>query len=328
MVILRCVSLEEVFAEMNANGYFHGAQLRLAQAIESDNADAVNEALNAGAGLDAPGKEGITPLHFALVQKKKRSVTALLERGADPNKRSNNGQNTMTLATRLAPYDSEYLRLALKYGGNPNTLEPDHDPILATMIGQNNPEAIKILSAAKADLNVLDRTRSPAILAAAYMAHWNCVWTLIDLGADWRVADKGGATLAWIAHQSALNPDSPMYPWLQKVIEFLKSRGITFPPPSPQETLSHARLGKSTVVYGEAQNDKGAAVIIIRQADPVYVEGLNYWPAEMIGKPVEVHGKLVRKKIIPDSSITRDGAVSQIASVQHWVVEGATWKLR
>src|SRR2546421_9117253 len=133
---------------MEAKSYFQGAQLRLAEAIEADSAAAVSAAVDAGAKLDQAGKEGVTPLMFALVQKKKQSVTELLRRGADPNKRAANGQNAMTLAARLAPFDLDYLKLALVHGGDPNSREPDNNPILVTVIGQNNPEAIKILAAA------------------------------------------------------------------------------------------------------------------------------------------------------------------------------------
>jgi ankyrin repeat protein len=180
---------------------------------------------------------------FALIRKHKPAVAELLKRGADPNRRSANGENGVTLAVRLAPSDLDYLKLVLESRGDPNTLEPDSDPVLSTVIGQNNPEAIQMLGAARADLNALDRTRAPLIVKAAYIAHWKCVWTLVELNADWRVDDKG-VTVAWLAYSSQLKPDSPVYPWLQKTREFLLSHGVVFPPPSPRLVNSQKRQGR------------------------------------------------------------------------------------
>jgi hypothetical protein len=100
------------------------------------------------------------------------------------------------------------------------------------VIGQNNPEAIKVLAAAHADLNVRDRTGTPAITEAAMILHWNCVWTLIELGADWKADDKG-VTVPYLAYTCPFHADSPMYPWLQKAIAYFKKQGVAWPPAGP-----------------------------------------------------------------------------------------------
>ena len=219
---------------MDPKRYFEGVQLRLAEAIDKDSKQAIAQAITSGAKVDEAGKEGVTPLMYALVVKKKNSVAELLARSADPNKRAQNGENAVTLSGRLAISDLDYLKIVLRNGGDPNTVEKDDDPILILFIAQGNVDAIRVLAGAKANLDVLDRTKTPAIVHAAYSGNWDCVWALIAAGANWRVT-HGSVSLAWLAHTSSWKPDSPMYPWLVKTIEFLKSQGVSFPPPSPQQ---------------------------------------------------------------------------------------------
>jgi ankyrin repeat protein len=225
---------------MDPKRYFEGAQLRLADAIDKDSTEAIAQAVASGAKVDEPGKEGVTPLMYALVVKKKNAVAELLGRGADANKRAENKQNGMTLGARLAKFDLDYLRLLLAHKGDPNTREPDNDPILITMIDQLNNEGIRLLASGGANVNILDRTGKAAILVAGYADYWDCVWTLIDLGADWTVTDSG-VTLAWLAHMANLHSDSPIYPWLKRCVDFMKARGVVFPPLSPQQVLSGER---------------------------------------------------------------------------------------
>jgi ankyrin repeat protein len=116
---------KEASAIMEGKVYFKGAQLKLADAILTDRQEAIDQAVSAGALVDGPGAEGVTPCMFALVSQKKSAVEKLLKRGADPNKRAKNEENAVTLAVRLAPQDLDYLELVLQHGGNPDTLESD-----------------------------------------------------------------------------------------------------------------------------------------------------------------------------------------------------------
>jgi ankyrin repeat protein len=219
---------------MEAKEYFSGLQLHLAEAIDANDGDKVQRAVMSGADVNGSGKQGVTPLMFALVGHRDKAVVALLKRGADPNARADNGHSGMTLATRLAPTDLTYLRLVLQHGGAPNARGPDRDPILIDLIGQGNNGGIRLLAASGADLNIESRTGRPAIIVAGLIDHWDSVWTLIELGADWNVR-KNGQTIAWSAHTSNVRADSPIYPWLAKTVEFLKGKGVHFPPPSPAE---------------------------------------------------------------------------------------------
>lgn len=222
---------------MTPDPIFSGKQVLLVEAIDRDDPAAIRAATASGAVLNQPGRQGVTPLHYALVQKKKAAVAELVRLGADPNLRAENGQNAVTLAARLAPQDLDYLRLVLDHGGDPNTREPNDSPILIRLIAESNIEGIRLLASKRADLNITDRTGDPAVLVAGSIEHWEAAYTLLELGADWRKI-RGGRTLAYTSTTSSAAPGSAAYPWLKKTIEFLKSKGVAYPPLTPRQILA------------------------------------------------------------------------------------------
>ena len=207
----------------------------LAEAIDTDLPGNVAAALDAGADVQAAGKEGLTPLLYAMATRKKMAADELLKRGADPNRRADNKENAVTVAALLAPKDLGYLKLVLAHGGDPNTRMDNNDPVLVLLIAQANNEGIKVLAAAKADLNIKDRGNTDAIVLAAMIEHWDCVYTLLEAGARWDGQERTGGTVANQAYGSEIGKDSPLYPSLEKTTAFLKSKGVHFPPPSPTE---------------------------------------------------------------------------------------------
>jgi hypothetical protein len=220
--------------------YFEGVQARLEAAILTDRPEVVREAVAAGAELDATGREGVTPVIFAFSRKKKIALEELLRLGADPNIRANNGQSAVTVAARIALTDIDYLKILLSHGGDPDARGPNDEPIGGLLIGQRNNDGLRLLASHGANLNALDRTQTPLILQAALIRYWDTVWTLIELGVNWRV-ERMGITVPWIVHTGKPSSDSPMLPWWEKTMEFLKNNDVSFPPASPQEVLSRQR---------------------------------------------------------------------------------------
>ncbi len=214
---------------MNATDYFSGGQLKLTEAIDTDSAANVAAAVAGGASVSAPGKEKMTPLVYALANRKKKAAGELLRQHADPNQRTANGENGVTIATLLAAKDLDYLKLVLSHDGDPNTRQGNDEPILVILIAQANNPGIKLIAASKGDLNIKDRTGTYAILSAAMIGHWDCVYTLLQAGARWDVQWGPGTTVASLAEKADLGTDSPLYPDKEKTIEFLKERGVKFP---------------------------------------------------------------------------------------------------
>jgi uncharacterized membrane protein YtjA (UPF0391 family) len=69
------------------------------------------------------------------------------------------------------------------------------------------------------------------------------------------------------------------------------------------------------------------AVLQTDEGDTVYVAGLAAWPGDLVGRRVEVTGKLARKKLIPDPEVNEDGEHTAGAYGLQDVLEGARWKL-
>ena len=78
-------------------------------------------------------------------------------------------------------------------------------------------------------------------------------------------------------------------------------------------------------VEGTAQDCKAGAILVLESGEQVYIEDLDYWPDEFIGKKVVAKGTLVRKKFVPDPVIKADGTASQGASGVQLVLENARW---
>ena len=78
-------------------------------------------------------------------------------------------------------------------------------------------------------------------------------------------------------------------------------------------------------IYGIASDAKAGAIILT--ADQViYIENLNYWADEFIGKKMIVTGFLEKKKIIPDPSVDANGIISQGANGEQLILMKPKWK--
>lgn len=215
-------------ARMN-NGYFTGIQGRLEQAVESDDPGAIEQALAAGAAINARGIHNITPLMLAVDRMKRRAVGALLARGANPNLKAADGASAVSLAVanyRAAP---DIMFALFKNGGDPNTRGPGGDPVIMRFINDRSCDYLQQMKNFGADLNITTRAGDPIITDAAMGNDWDVVWCLIELGAKYDYENTDGALSSSLAD----NPpflDSPIYPYAVKVWHFLKDHGIAVQP--------------------------------------------------------------------------------------------------
>ena len=110
---------------MKAEDYFDKPdQVALIKAVEREDVSEIGEAIQAGCDVNYIGSEEMTPLSWAFSKGKKLSYKELLKRGANPNfktrqKAWNNNGNSIMQFSALSQ-DPYYLKLALKYGGDPN----------------------------------------------------------------------------------------------------------------------------------------------------------------------------------------------------------------
>ncbi len=86
--------------------------------------------------------------------------------------------------------------------------------------------------------------------------------------------------------------------------------------------------GKKVTLSGTARDAKGSAVLMTDNDDVVYIDGLDSWPADVLGKRVRVTGVLREKKYLPSPVVDETGAISQGAEGNQSVLEKATWKVQ
>ncbi len=228
---------------MKAGDYFAPGPARaLAEAAASGRTKEIDRLLSAGATVNFQGKEGMTALIWVLLHQNKKGYQYLLEKGADPNLQmtesilTSDGLTDGNSATSLSAMheDPSYLELALKYGGDPNILNPvkGTQPIFQCIMlldhrrPQPRLEQLKMLIAAGADLNARNKSDLTPLMYAVRMLRYDLALVLLQAGADPKPKTKWGTTVVYEIQESRLDPKSPLNQWKIKTIEFLKEKGI------------------------------------------------------------------------------------------------------
>lgn len=67
---------------------------------------------------------------------------------------------------------------------------------------------------------------------------------------------------------------------------------------------------QETTISGKAENLKAGAVLMIDENTPVFIEDMDEWDDDMIGKTIKLTGVLRRKQIYPEIK-TEGGIISQ-----------------
>lgn len=93
---------------------------------------------------------------------------------------------------------------------------------------------------------------------------------------------------------------------------------VKAPRPLPSLTGRRVRLS------GIAREAKGGAVILV-DAQPLYLQGVDGWPAGVNGKRVIAVGTVVTRQHLPEAKRDAKGAVSQGAVGTQYVLEAPTW---
>ncbi len=170
----------------------------LCKAIESDDLEAMQTAVAAGADINAVGRDGMTPLMWAFPDHKVGRFKWLLEQGADPNVCWTGdfglGRNFVYRPGKSVTYLAfetkwpEYWRLVLDQGGDPNLMcQGQTTPLVhVAMEGwvRETDDRLKALIDAGADINVPRSTGDTPLIRAAAKGWYDRAERLIQMGAD------------------------------------------------------------------------------------------------------------------------------------------------
>jgi hypothetical protein len=223
-------------ADMTPSNKFFpsGPQAELEAAIRADNPHAIAQALADGAGVNAAGRFNITPLMIAVDAQCPNAVEALLKAGALPNATAQDRNGPVSLAVksyRAKPHGRDIMLAIFKGGGDPDSRQPDGDPVLMRFILDHDPAGLRLMKSLGADLDILDRGGDPLITNVAMSQDWDMVWAFVELGAE--VDYENGKSTQPLSKALSLKypaSDSPLYPFKVKVWQFLKDKGLPVKP--------------------------------------------------------------------------------------------------
>jgi hypothetical protein len=178
-----------------------------------------------GADVNSVGKDGATPLMWALNNKSFEGVEALLKAGANPNLYV--PEFKVAAINVIAGGDEpKMLALLLKYGGNPNN--PGNgdfkDRPLWLAAHQGRLDNVKMLLAAGAELNAHDEYRTSVGTATLGLAKFEVLAYLLEQGFIYNLDD-----VAYGVSIVDVPDDSEAQQWKLKVNELLKARGVKIP---------------------------------------------------------------------------------------------------
>lgn len=201
----------------------------LAKAVVAGSTDAMDAAIAKGVDVNYVGKDDVTLLAWALVKGSKTGFEYLLKKGADPNARLGEYDTLLSMATNVD--DPFFLEAALRYGGDPNQrLKSSVGEIsllwYTTSTPLAKPDMVRVLVKYGADA---DRAERDVVSGCAMQNNYENVYILLQAGASFptnRVRYK----LIERLENRAVHPDDPEYVWRNKVVSFLRERGIEVTP--------------------------------------------------------------------------------------------------
>jgi ankyrin repeat protein len=171
----------------------HGADLRLAQAAQNRNAQAVTTLVEQHADVNAPGLDGATALAWAAHWDDLKTARVLIHAGANANIANDYGVTPLWLACENG--GAAMVETLLEAGANPNALGlPSGETALLRCAGTGNAEAVKSLLAHGADVNAKEIAGQSPLMWALEERHPEVVRILIDHHADVNAVSLGGFT--------------------------------------------------------------------------------------------------------------------------------------
>ena len=216
----------------HASFYFSDTGLiHLCNAISNNNMTKIEKLVKAGVDLNSTSEEEMSPLLWSMIVPSCNISTykKLLELGASPNISIGSYHSPLAYATTYK--DLDYLKLALKYGGDANlvTKHKEVTPIFSA-IRPASMEAIKILAKAGANLNYYNWTGYSILRSALALSYYDVALLLIELGADPLLQDKKGEIIIEFTlklryeRKHIESKDSILR--LKKIIQICKDRGM------------------------------------------------------------------------------------------------------
>jgi ankyrin repeat protein len=170
-----------------------GVDLRLVEAVRSQDQQQVRTLLNQHADVNARSGDGSTALLWAAHWNALETAGLLIRAGADAN--AANDFRMTALSQACTNGSAAFVNLLLKAGANPNTPVATGVPPIMTCARSGSADAVRMLLAGDADVNAKEPAQNQtALMWAAAEHHPDVVRTLIEAKADLHARTKSGFT--------------------------------------------------------------------------------------------------------------------------------------
>ena len=178
--------------------FARAADLRLADAAEQRDREAVRSLLAQDADVNERQGDGATALHWAAHWNDRETAELLIQAGANVNGANDYGVTPLLLA--CVNGSAPMVETLLRAGADPNLALPTGETPLMKAARTGNSETVKSLLAAGADINAREsRQGQTALMWAAAQRHAGVVQALIEGGADAKVKSNGGFSALFFA---------------------------------------------------------------------------------------------------------------------------------
>lgn len=190
-------------------------------------------------GVNVSGSNGASALEIAVEHQNSKMITALLAAGASPN----GVRGTAPVAMAIRFDDLSIARQLLAAGADPNGLMDQNSALQkAALLGAT--DAIELLLKTGANVNQADELGETPILTAALTDRWATVDLLMDHGASIWASNRPGVTVALLASNSRILPNSPEGAALPRVVARLRAAGVPWPPPDARQVRALRDAGR------------------------------------------------------------------------------------
>lgn len=217
-----------------AENVFDGRHLAAAKAIE-DNAIQDLPRLLEGLEVDAPGKNDISLMWFAILRERHQALETLVRAGSKPQAQVVQGLGT-PLAYALLHTDSRFLAAMVDGGFDPNYVNEAGSPLLVSAAGADgNLASVKLLLERGAHIDATDALGRTALHRSISTFEAETAIFLIDGGARLDSVTLNGVTPAWAVHSAMTSQQSgsDLHKRLSAIADRMRSKHIEFPPPDP-----------------------------------------------------------------------------------------------
>lgn len=185
------------------------------EAVANNEVSLLAKAINKGCDLNALDHQQRTPLLLAIQKHHLQVFKYLLTHGANVN-----AHNQQISLMELAAVDkqSNYLKLLLAHGGNPNQQGVSSaQAILITATQAGRVENVQLLLAASAKPDQLDARGDSALHKAITKQYFEIAYLLINHGASLTAINSNGASAQALLDKVVLPKQTEQVEWFNKI---------------------------------------------------------------------------------------------------------------